>query len=47
MEMIIVQKRVEWNGRERNVRKGKGKDCEGGKGKGGRGRGGNVRRILE
>ena len=30
MEMIIVQKRVEWKGKERDVRKGK--ECEGGKG---------------
>ena len=30
MEMIIVQKRVEWNGRGRKERKGK--ECEEGEG---------------
>ena len=36
---------MEGKGMERDVRKGKGKDCEGGKEKGGRGR--NVRKGKE
>ena len=45
MEMIIVQKRVEWKGKERDVRKGK--ECEEGKGKGGRERKGRKGKECE
>ena len=45
MEMIIVQKRAEWKGRERNVREGK--EREEGKGKGGRERKGRKGKECE